>query len=154
AEAAHDSHNFVVAPSWIGRRLDEEVRRTVQAVPAGVDEVVQTASRSGRVNKEIVREASAADGRLRTFDAYAQRELIPVLRNAESVRTLPCPADDVLRVDLQRERFLPVLNSLLAFGDQAPHLAAREVETVVKLHACPQLPLPEHVAVALPVVGR
>src|SRR5262249_47535 len=97
--------------------------------------------------------AAAADGRLRTFDTDAQRELIPVLRNAESVRTLPSPADDVLRIDLQGKRFLPVFDSFLAFGHHAPHLATRKIEPALKLDGRAQLPLAEHVAVALPVVG-
>src|SRR5262249_12859408 len=87
AEAAHNSHNFVVAPSRICGQLHQSVRSAVQSVAARINEVIKAAARTRGVDKEVVGESAAADCGLRTFDSNADCELIPVLRNAESIRT-------------------------------------------------------------------
>src|SRR5262249_31643369 len=109
-ERTYDAHDFVVAVSWIERRLDHEVWRFVSCIAGGIDEVVQAAARTGRVEKEVVVGAAAAERGLRTLDAQADREFIPVLRDAEPVRALPSPSHDVLRIDLQRELLLAILD--------------------------------------------
>src|ERR1700682_4768289 len=40
AEIAENPHDFVVAPTRIESRLDEKVRRTIQAITAGVHKVI------------------------------------------------------------------------------------------------------------------
>ena len=113
-----------MAPSRIVRRLHEEVRRPIDRIPCGIECVEQTAARARCVDEEVRGETAATDGSLRSFNRGSHGILAEVLDHAETVGALPSPANDVLQVDLQREGFLAVGDTLLAFGHQAPHLAA------------------------------
>src|SRR5207245_7059478 len=148
-----DAENLIVSPSRIVRRLHEEVRCPIDRIAGGIERVVQTTASSGSVDEEVCREVAATDGGLRCLDSETEGKLAEVLHDAEPVGALPSPADDVLRIDLEREGFLAVGDALLAFGHEAPHLAAGDRETVCPGHVRPQLPLTEHIAVALAAAG-
>ena len=53
-----------------------------------------------------------------------------------------------------RERsFRTILNPVVSFGDQAPHLATGYAPAVIESRLSPRLPLPQGIAVAFIVVG-
>ena len=106
------------------------------------------------VDRRDRREAAAADCRLWPFDRNRESELAAeVLHDAEAVLARPSEADGILRIDRQRNPFLAVVDALLIFGGQRPHLAAGEAPAAVELGLRPNLALAQNIAVALAVVG-
>ena len=94
-------------------------------------------------------------GRVRSFHRSRQRELHAFakgLRNTQCLLPSPIEPYRVLRVDRHRQRFGAVVRSLLRFGNQAPHLAAGDLEAVVPMRLSPSLTNSQDVAVALVVV--
>src|SRR5216683_6315060 len=154
AERAENAHYFIVAPSRIQCGFDEEVRRLVCRITGRVNKVEKTAALSRNIEEEVVAGAVGGVSGLRAFDRQPHRKfIVKTFNHAETVGALPCPAHDVLRVDLQRKGFLTVFDALLTLGHKAPHLSAGDGESVFPSNPSPQLTLAEDVAVALAVVG-
>src|SRR5579864_4738253 len=167
AEGAQDAEHFVVSPARIESGLDDEVRRFVDRVSRGIDEVFQAATRARCVNESIANrgddagvvgtyrgEPSSADGGLWAFDRCGKREFsAEVLHDAERVLTRPGEADDVLRVDHHGKSFAKVLDAFAIFRRQSPHLAAGKAPAVVEEGLAPDLALAEDITIALAIVG-
>src|SRR4029077_6729115 len=168
AERAKDTEDFIVAPSGIDCRLEDHVGRFVDGVSGRIHEVVQAAAVRRSVGEGIAGgrdggranrgggnggEASSADGRLGCFDRETQSKLAAeIFHDAEAVLASPGEANHVLRVNLHRQIFLAVLDTLLVCGGYGSHLAASEAPAVVEGRLCVNLALAKHVAVALAVV--
>src|SRR6202034_4097129 len=88
------------------------------------------------------------------FNRSAEPEFVAeVLGYAEAVLPGPAESNDVLRVDHLRQRFGTVVHAVRGFGQQTPHLAAREGPAAIEGRLSPDLTLAKGVAVAFVVVG-
>ena len=70
---------------------------------------------------------------LRVF--YRHREpglVVEALGYAKPILPGPTEADVILRVDRHGNSFSAVIHTMLCLGNQAPHLPAREGETIVE----------------------
>ena len=158
-----------MAPARIQSCLHDEVGSLVNGVARRVDEVVEAAACTRSVDKSVAGrrrgsrsqrsrahggKASAADGGLRALDGKPQGKLsAEVFHHAEGVLPGPGEADHILRINLLRERFPAVLDAFLVLGCEGPHLAAGKAPSIFKCGLCINLPLAEHVTIALAVVG-
>src|SRR5215469_2269289 len=164
-EGTHNSVYLIVSPTWIKRRLENEVGGFVCRIPRRIERVVQAAivARSKyegvgiyrAVRRRVAAKTAAAERLLRALDRNRHGDLVVNgFRHPKSAGSLPGEADKVLRVDHQREPLVAIHDTLAVFRRQAPHLTARKRPAVREVRAAPQLSLPEHIRVALPVVRR
>src|SRR5579862_5139729 len=99
AERAHHAENFVVAPSWIERRLEDKIGRLIKGVVCLV--VVESGEVARRSNQGVLSLEFAAESGLRIFDRHRDTQLIVCesLRDPETVLTRPTEAHVILRVN-------------------------------------------------------
>ena len=154
-----------MAKAGIERHFENDIGRLVGRVSRGVKRIKQSAAGAGGVDEEVLRRISgrgregreppSAECGLRRFHGKRHGNFVlgKTLYRAETILPRPSPADHVLRVLYQRRNFTAVHNSLLVFCHQAPHLAGRQAQAIVKRHLRERLALAEHITVALPVVG-
>ena len=157
-----------MSPTGIRGSLDNDVRRFIEGIPGGVDEIEQSATVarskdegiSCRGNRGFTQvcccdggKASSTNGRLRCFHGKAESELAAeIFHYPEAILPRPVEAHLVLRVDGLRKHFCPVCDSFFSFRRQGPLLAAGNNPTAIKCGLPIKNPLAKHVAVALPVV--
>src|SRR5215469_4101631 len=156
AVIGNDSEHLVVAAAGFESGLNDKVRRGVRRVAGAVGGIEQPTTRSRGANKERGRSAVGGQGGLGILDGEADPGfVVEVLGDAEAVLPRPSKPDVICRVDRHRRGLGTVVQALLGFRGQAPHLAAGDGPAARKSRLTPDLALAHAVAVALTTVrGR
>jgi hypothetical protein len=166
---AVDPEYFEMSPTGVRGRLHNYVRRFVEGIPGGIDEIEQSATvprskdesipcRANRGFAEVCcrdrGKTSSTNGRLWCFHCKPESELAAeIFYYPEAVLPHPVETHLILRVDGLRQDFCAVCDSFSGFGNQGPLLTAGDDPPAVKCGLPKKNPLPKHIAVALPVVG-
>ncbi len=154
AESTEDAEDFVVAESGFKGCLDDNVWHRVERIVGGRVRVIQTAASAGTAESEV-RGSGAVyrEGGLRILQRSGQPEaIVEVLGQADAPLPRKTETDRIVRVNGHGHRFGSVVDPLLGFCGQGPHLAAREGPAIVEGSLPPSLPLAQGVAVGLVVV--